>query len=184
MYACSQCGHTTRSLIGYAKHYRIHRNVSNVPFPCGVTNCPRQFRTYSAFNSHITRDHGNLRNLPSQFNAQINSIGCFGSFVCPLTFCRQECDDLQKFLKHLKDHLGERIEISCPFSNCTSRFKVKSSFTSHLSRCHRKHDMSQIDKSLIHNTPASANEEENSSETLDDQISNPESYTIMSQMNH
>jgi len=39
--------------------------------------------------------------------------------------------------KHLKQHLSKRQDIMCPYENCSSSFKVKSTFTSHLTRKHK-----------------------------------------------
>jgi hypothetical protein len=54
---------------------------------------------------------------------------------------RPECSDrtfevLSELKKHLNAHLTKKEEIECPFQGCCSKFNVKSSFSSHLSRKH------------------------------------------------
>ena len=49
--------------------------------------------------------------------------------------------------RHLKTHLEDNAEISCPFDGCSRKFNKKSSFTSHLSRNHRHLSVSLIKQS-------------------------------------
>ena len=64
-------------------------------------------------------------NLKSQFKC--SRVECLA-----MTFAY-----LQKFKIHLKQHLKKLEEISCPFDGCAQTFKIKSTFTSHLSRKHQ-----------------------------------------------
>ena len=42
--------------------------------------------------------------------------------------------------------------MTCPYSGCAKTFKVISSLTSHLSRCHKQCDVTHIDQSYIRET--------------------------------
>lgn len=35
----------------------LHKNVPNFNFPCGLSDCNGTFKKYSAFKSHVYRDH-------------------------------------------------------------------------------------------------------------------------------
>jgi len=63
---------------------------------------------------------------------------------CGVLLCQQECLGYANFVKHLKQHLAVGVAVSCPYKNCCKLFKVKSSFSSHLSRNHNKWSVSEI----------------------------------------
>lgn len=49
-------------------------------------------------------------------------------------------------MSHLKDHICEGVSVTCPFDKCDKKFSRKSSFTSHISRCHRGMNLSSMSK--------------------------------------
>ena len=65
--------------------------------------------------------------------------------VCKVFSCHKKLNNFREFIAHLKSHLadGSGTVVSCPYEGCSNSFKLKSSFTSHLSRKHR--DMSSAD---------------------------------------
>lgn len=58
--------------------------------------------------------------------------------------CDRQCQDAKALISNLKDHIVEGRAVSCPVRGCTDVFKVKSSFTSHMSRKHRDFSESSI----------------------------------------
>jgi len=129
---CKVCNFHYVSLRAYAQHYRFHRNESNTNFPCAVKGCVQSFKTYNNFARHVSSFHSGARQvlLSAHFsNAAVK-------LKCGVLLCRQECIDYTSFVKHLKQHLVTGVAVSCPFRNCHQTFKVKSSFSAHLSRNH------------------------------------------------
>ena len=63
---------------------------------------------------------------------QLQNLG-----VC-LHFCKEQFSDVSHLIKHLKQHLDNDLSVTCPYKNCGKLFKVKSSFSAHLSRKHNK----------------------------------------------
>ena len=118
----------------------VHRNVANFSFPCGVPECSRHFRKYAAFRSHVYRDH--------KFH---HSSRCIKNvtFLCQVPFCSYECTSVTEFLAHLKNHILQKLTISCPFKNCDKSFSVKSSFTAHISRCHRDRTSTSLSGAVL-----------------------------------
>ena len=57
--------------------------------------------------------------------------------ACDLPFCTFTSSAVGDFLAHLRDHLCENVAVKCPYEKCDKIFAKKSSFTSHISRCHR-----------------------------------------------
>jgi hypothetical protein len=57
--------------------------------------------------------------------------------ACDLPFCIFTSSGTGNFLAHLRDHLCENVAMKCPYEKCDKVFAIKSSFTSHISRCHR-----------------------------------------------
>ncbi|KAA0712544.1 hypothetical protein E1301_Tti019060 [Triplophysa tibetana] len=68
---------------------------------------------------------------------------------CSWQFCGKECESVKGLLAHLKHHLQEGLEVTCPYNGCTKTFKVTSSFTSHLSRYHKQCDVLDIAQNHI-----------------------------------
>lgn len=54
-----------------------------------------------------------------------------------MTLCECQCQDTQELIAHLKEHIVEGRAVSCPVRGCNTDFRVKSSFTAHISRKHR-----------------------------------------------
>ena len=149
----------------------MHSNEANITFLCAFDTCKRAFRTYSAFKSHVFRDHVN------DSNKRKLSVGEASVMLhCPLGFCGRHIESLQDLIKHLKDlikHLKDHImqgnEIICPFQGCGMKYSVKSSFSSHLSRHHKETTNRQLLPDLVIGDQSSStcNEPETPDITLD-----------------
>ena len=68
--------------------------------------------------------------------------------ICDIPLCSQICKGYRELLKHLKQHIQDGVTVKCPFEKCCKSFKLKSSFSSHVSRCH---EYNNVHNSLDHN---------------------------------
>ncbi|XP_072050318.1 LOW QUALITY PROTEIN: uncharacterized protein [Amphiura filiformis] len=71
------------------------------------------------------------------------------SVRCTLEFCQRKCSDLKELLAHSKEHLTGGLRVSCPFSQCDKLFNKKSSFSSHISRCHKNYCVQDVNPLYI-----------------------------------
>lgn len=138
MFSCSFCGKSVKSLRGYVLHCKLHRNEPRCLFKCFATDCKQTFCTYASFKAYFYRKHN--------VNAPVNvTVGTAVTVVrCAVALCERQCQDAKALISHLKDHIVEGRAVSCPVRGCTDVFKVKSSFTSHMSRKHRGFTESNI----------------------------------------
>lgn len=109
---------------------KIHQSIPNVNFKCALPGCSRSFSKITALKCHVYRDH--QRNFKAQRTLIENDL------TCPETFCSVRCNDLSSLLSHLKSHIKEGRTVACPFRQCQKRFTVLSTFTSHMSRSHKR----------------------------------------------
>ncbi|KAJ8034877.1 hypothetical protein HOLleu_21895 [Holothuria leucospilota] len=150
MYDCKICEHRTKSLKGYVIHQQLHRNDHNVKFPCVIGDCSHTFRSYAAFQTHITRHHHDLRAKPSAALVYCQDYREVEQRAerCMLPFCQENLPDFSHLIAHLRTHIMHGYEVACPFEQCDKKYKVISSFSSHLSRVHKR------------NVPVTANQDE------------------------
>lgn len=163
MYRCkaSTCCHLSRSLVAYVDHYRLHSNEANVNFPCAVRNCIRRFRTYNAFKSHVTRDHENAR------RGESNTVNSSAATQCQCSFCAKILQSIKYLIAHQKEHIMQGVEVTCPFHVCNSKFKIKSSFTSHLSRRHKNPANRVVSSELLVHVNSQATNDSSTSSQFD-----------------
>lgn len=128
-FACQHCGISLNTLKGYVNHQTLHRHEANAQYPCCFSDCKQHFRTFSAFKAHVYRKH---RTPTSQIPYMDVPLKCGTSD------CQIQCTQIKDLLGHLKSHLLKNEMVKCPFSNCGKMFKVRSSFTAHISRAHKK----------------------------------------------
>lgn len=108
MYNCKVCDFSTKSVLVYVAHYRFHRHVNNLRFPCGLQHCMRTFATYSFCNRHVTTDHSEQRRHASDMQHRNADI----PLQCQVPFCTKECPDLHSLLMHQKQHLAQGTMIN------------------------------------------------------------------------
>ncbi|KAJ8677266.1 hypothetical protein QAD02_013053 [Eretmocerus hayati] len=136
MFYCEYCGFKTLELEEYLRHRsRNHRHVSKYLF-CGFEQCSKAVKDEIQLKKHLLINHG-LRRRPENRGGTIQSNER-GKFICSLDICRQESNTFSDLLKHLKIHLTNNIEIECPIVGCDKKYKLKSSFTGHMSKNHRQ----------------------------------------------
>lgn len=136
MILSDMCAKTVTGLLSYVRHMRTHNCTPNASFRCAYPGCHITFQKFRTFKSH------SYHHYRGQSRSMLHwDIG----LICYVGLCKTKCDNSQSFFSHLKGLIRDRKEVGCPFRNCTKSFKVQSSFTSHMSRKHKK----SSDESLI-----------------------------------
>lgn len=133
MYTCSICHCCCTSLSLFLKHVTLHKNASNMQIQCPLSGCKRVFRKIGSVYSHLSRDH----KYWSRFEAPLALLHEAVPLACSVATCLQVCSNLKSLICHLKGHILQLEAITCPFPGCARTYKKKSSFESHISRCHR-----------------------------------------------
>ena len=129
MFVCRLCTFVSESGYAYRNHSRVHSNHSS--FPCGVSDCTRNFRTLSSFYSHISRDHRLLINKNK--HTVVVNVGI--TVRCQIPDCEYSCPSAD-LIKHLKEHLDHGTKIMCPAVGCGREMGNRSTFSAHISRKH------------------------------------------------
>ena len=114
--------------------------MANFGFPCLATGCSKTFKKYSAFQSHVYRDHAQL----SKKADTVRQINAISEIHCQVSLCAFSSIVLTHFLSHLKSHLNDGTSIACPFNGCQKVYIVKSSFTAHLTRHHKGYEFCNV----------------------------------------
>ncbi|XP_065673383.1 uncharacterized protein LOC136090537 isoform X1 [Hydra vulgaris] len=129
MLFCRFCEFVTSSLTNYVQHNTLHSCAYDIP--CGVEGCKWKFRTLGGFTTHMYRFHDQTNN--GKLLSKFENIEMTG--VCSVLTCKIELP-FHKLLAHLKSHAKNRVLVTCPYEGCKQQYKVRSSFTAHLSRYH------------------------------------------------
>ncbi|XP_071943870.1 uncharacterized protein [Antedon mediterranea] len=160
---CPTCTIQLSSIKEYVKHSRTHIHHRNARFPCCFPRCIRTFYTYKGLTSHISRDHSDIH---CQSQVDYRNIGVY--VYCMFDFCRSKCSDVKDLISHLKTHIASGLKVDCPFDQCTGNFGKKSSFSSHISRCHMNYSVYDIMAKCVSDgtTSAQRNEHDSSDDGL------------------
>lgn len=100
----------------------------------------QSFSSYNNFARHVSNSHSGARHVLQSTHFGNAAV----KLKCGVLLCQQECSDYTNFVKHLKQHLVVGVAVSCPYKNCYKVFKIKSSFSAHLSRSHNKWSVGEI----------------------------------------
>ena len=80
--------------------------------------CQRKFSAYCGFRSNIHRDHGKVSSSTrKQVDQEI-------ILQCSLVFCKQVCSNLKELNRHLKGHIDDGSNITCPYNGCENLFET------------------------------------------------------------
>lgn len=131
-YSCKHCNFTTASIPAFVSHLRIHRNLANFRFPYGVAQCFATFVTCNAVKSHMYRFYKKI--AKRGLERQIDGV----DLACTVEGCSFVSATFSTLCEHLHWHIKDGRKVSCPYTDCSKYFRVRSSFTSHLSRKHKK----------------------------------------------
>ncbi|XP_031780303.1 uncharacterized protein LOC100679989 isoform X1 [Nasonia vitripennis] len=154
MFYCRLCNFKTPSLPRHLLHHKFHRNIHNYVH-CGFEKCLKFFKKEAHLKKHLFRSH-NLLKQKENPKTVLNSDQR-GKFVCSISSCEKDWDCFSDLVKHLKVHIKKNDQITCPMHDCGKKYKVLSSFTSHLTKQHRNnykkvqdskiYDQSEIEES-------------------------------------
>jgi len=104
-------------------------DLNNLNFPCAVKNCLAAFSSNRNFVRHVSKQRVDLPTVVEK-SQRANATA---KLRCSLTLCKEQFSDLLHLIKHLKQHRDNSLSVACPYKNCAKLFKVKSSFSAHLS---------------------------------------------------
>ena len=79
---------------------------------------------------------------------------------------------MKDLIQHLKGHIIDSEQVQCPFERCSSKFTVKSTFSSHLSRKHANAIDRKVSTDLLIEEPDSSRN--NSDDLIHDNSGNVE----------
>jgi hypothetical protein len=106
-----------------------------------VPKCPNTFATYAALSTHLNRYFTSSKQRSELEETRHLNV----PLSCALACCGLTVSGIKELLTHLRKHVVESHEISCPFVKCNKKFCKRSSFTSHLSRAHPKLTFAVLD---------------------------------------
>lgn len=133
MFLCKHCGVSVETLYAFINHAKGHKNKANFRFSYAVPECPCTFQRLSALQSHIYRKHRNAAKNPDRSEQyDLNSR-------CSVEGCTFVSTKFASLCEHLKWHIRDGKKIECPITGCKKYFRVKSTFSAHLSRKHKNH---------------------------------------------
>lgn len=142
MLSCYSCCYTTHEFKEYMKHRKIH-GTSHGVIICGYENCRRRYRTEESIRVHLSRAHDfKSTDRTLQLRLKTDCMDVNGKYVCSDNLCRKHCDSSFDLIKHMKSHIRSGSAIQCPFQKCKSaQYNKVSSFSSHVTRCHRRKNL-------------------------------------------
>lgn len=132
-FKCKLCTSSSDTRAQLFRHYRLKHSVySRVsPLPCLHDSCMCTFPSFNALKIHLSRFHNDSRRNDASEGAQ---AGC-ALFICSLCTFKQPFSEATLF-SHLRGHLKNHEDVTCPFKNCSYHTNVYSSFNAHKSRIH------------------------------------------------
>lgn len=101
-YSCKSCSFSTSLLNAFTTHAKVHRNVANYLFACGVPECLCTFKNFQSFKSHMYRHHGKGRTVPTQsISSQPENV----ILSCQVEDCKFQSTVFSSLCAHLKCHI-------------------------------------------------------------------------------
>ncbi|KAJ8669101.1 hypothetical protein QAD02_000360 [Eretmocerus hayati] len=142
MYHCRLCSFRTPAFNSHLKHHLVHRNICSL-YHCGFNGCEKLFQNEANLRRHVQVGHE--QQIKIENPCTVSCASERGKFLCTLEICQKECDTFSSLIKHLKSHLRGKEEISCPFRDRKGKYTILTSFTSHLTKKHRR-DYKRLEK--------------------------------------
>ena len=96
-----------------------------------------------------------------------NTVNSSAIIQCQCSLCAKTLQSIKDLIAHQKEHIMQGVEVTCPFRCCDSKFKIKSSFASHLSRHHRNPANRVVSSELLVHTNRSATNDSCTSSQFD-----------------
>lgn len=95
--------------------------------PCHFCDTWRHLNTHVSYRFH-------KKTVKQRLKRQIEGV----DLACTVEGCSFVSANFSTLCEHLHWHIRDGKKVSCPYTNCSKYFWVRSSFSSHLSRKHRK----------------------------------------------
>lgn len=115
------------------RHYKLHHRKPH-HWPCVHSTCVCVFKTRGALKSHLSRFHS---------KGQPIHQSSFTTCKCKLCDFQELCSE-RDITKHLGNHLKVQETIQCPYLDCQFKTDSYSGFSSHRSRKHKRHTISDL----------------------------------------
>ena len=130
MLKCNFCGTLYNKIQDLVSHCRFHAYKKICRFKCPTEFCKVTFKSYATFKAHVYKAH-----VPQRASTVISTAEK-DKYNCNVPSCEKKVNNYKELVAHMKCHLNEGKVIECPHRGCIKKFKVKSTFASHLSRNH------------------------------------------------
>ncbi len=114
MLCCQFCDRSFESVLSFFQHMKIHSHVPNADFKCGVPDCSRKFKKYTAFKAHIFRDHKKRADEMRKHDPNPTRSQC-------ISVTRQI---VRKYPKTFADMMGDR-QVGGEYESLLSQLKVR-----------------------------------------------------------
>lgn len=136
MFYCKFCSFIHPHFNCYLEHLKVHSSLNN-KFLCGFDHCDKVYNVLTSLQSHVHRFH--KTKIFKDVHSDIVDNGLLSEEICcTVEFCTQKYDNRQQMIKHLKMHINEGMIIRCCYSNCEKTYNKINSFSSHLTKYHKK----------------------------------------------
>jgi len=139
-YLCSRCNGSScfSDISKLLSHVSVcHSAEPNFSYPCviedGERKCCKVFHTVAGLKTHVYREH---RNLLCSLPSSTQHTWLSGTRIC-CPVCSVVVNTLSDLSGHYRVHFSSGQKVVCVMSGCTDEFDVYSSYTSHMSRCHK-----------------------------------------------
>ena len=136
-YTCAKCSNERsflhiNNLLTHVAVYHSHE--PQFSYACNIDsgNCCKIVRSITALKLHVYREHRDHLLLSEHKNI-VRSSG--SKICCPV--CAEVVDTLSDLSGHYRQHCDYGQSIYCVVEGCSAKFQVYSSYTSHMSRCHK-----------------------------------------------
>lgn len=135
MFKCHFCIYEANNLKSHLRHRKCHRHLTSVYF-CGYQSCKGRFSTESSLRSHLIRSHKIYVS-----KVEDKHIICMSNnearFVCTVKICKKQLNNYNELMKHLKNHMINGLEVTCPYNACNKKYNRVRSFTGHVTKKHK-----------------------------------------------
>lgn len=134
MFHCKLCVFVHVSFNHYVKHLKEHSNLTN-KLICGFNHCNKVYSVLASLQSHVHRCHS------AKITNNVSPAVIIQSTIsegCTVEFCTQKYTDYKQMISHLRMHINDGITIKCGYLDCEKTYNKLDSFSSHVTRYHKK----------------------------------------------
>lgn len=133
MCVCSMCLCKPCTLVDYVTHYESHAHVSRA-ITCIHPPSSVRFVTYASLRCHIVRQHRTRTSVTVAFpRIDVSDEVTLG---CNVALYHLKCSIGAQMIEHLQAYINEGKVVICLYGGCDGTFRVKSTFSYHISRKH------------------------------------------------